>query len=176
MVLGMLRVLLGFALACLAAGLTLVLFVYTPLELAREHAGDRVSEAGLLALAVATHTAMFAAPFALIGAVFAEWRRIGGWLYYVLISIAIAALGFAAQSWTESGGEAQGSIRNGYAVAAFLITGGVAGLVYWLCAGRLASARAGRRGPAPNPPAPSSVSQSVSQAGKPEGTSAGIAS
>jgi len=168
----MLRVLLGFALACLAAGLTLVLFVYTPLELAREHAGDRVSEAGLLALAVATHTAMFAAPFALIGAGFAEWRRIGGWLYYVLIGIAIAAVGFAAQSWTESGGEAQGSIRNGYAVAAFLITGGVAGLVYWLCAGRLASARAGRRGPAPNPPAPSPASQ----ADKPEGTSAGIAS
>lgn len=172
MVLGMLRVLLGFALACLAAGLTLVLFVYTPLELAREHAGGRVSEAGLLALAVATHTAMFAAPFALIGAGFAEWRRIGGWLYYVLIGIAIAAVGFAAQSWTESGGEAQGSIRNGYAVAAFLITGGVAGLVYWLCAGRLASARAGRRGPAPNPPAPSPASQ----ADKPEGTSAGIAS
>lgn len=172
MVLGMLRVLLGFALACLAAGLTLVLFVYTPLELAREQAVDRVSEAGLLALAVATHTAMFAAPFALIGAGFAEWRRIGGWLYYVLIGIAIAAVGFAAQSWTESGGEAQGSIRNGYAVAAFLITGGVAGLVYWLCAGRLASARDGRRGPAPNPPAPSPVSQ----ADKPEGTSAGIAS
>ena len=172
MVLGMLRVLLGFALACLAAGLTLVLFVYTPLELAREHAGDRVSEAGLLALAVATHTAMFAAPFALIGAGFAEWQRIGGWLYYVLIGIAIAAVGFAAQSWTESGGEAQGSIRNGYAVAAFLITGGVAGLVYWLCAGRLASARAGRRGPAPNPTAPSPASQ----ADKPEGTSAGIAS
>jgi len=170
MVLGMLRVLLGFALACLAAGLTLVLFVYTPLELAREHAGDRMSEAGLLALAVATHTAMFAAPFALIGAGFAEWQRIGGWLYYTLIGIAIAAVGFAAQSWTESGGEAQGSIRNGYAVAAFLVTGGVAGLVYWLCAGRFA--RAGRQVPAPSPPAPSAVPQ----AGKPEGTSAGIAS
>jgi len=172
MVLGMLRVLLGFALACLAAGLTLVLFVYTPLELAREHAGDRMSEAGLLALAVATHTAMFAAPFALIGAGFAEWQRIGGWLYYTLIGIAIAAVGFAAQSWTESGGEAQGSIRNGYAVAAFLVTGGVAGLVYWLCAGRLASARAGRQMPAPSPPAPTAVPQP----GKPEGTSAGIAS
>jgi hypothetical protein len=172
MVIGMFRVLLGFALACLAAGLTMVLFVYTPLELAREHAGDRMSEAGLLALAVATHTAMFAAPFALIGAGFAEWRRIGGWLYYVLVGIAIAAGGFAAQSWTESGGEAQGSILNSYAVAAFLVTGGVAGLVYWLCAGRRASARDGRQMPAPNPPAPSQVPQ----AGKPEGTSAGIAS
>ena len=172
MVLGMLRVLLGFALACLAAGLTLVLFVYTPLELAREHAGDRMSEAGLLALAVATHTAMFAAPFALIGAGFAEWQRIGGWLYYTLIGIAIAAVGFAAQSWTESGGEAQGSIRNGYAVGAFLVTGVVSGLVYWLCAGRLASPRNSGRVPAPNAPGPSLVPQ----AGKPEGTSAGVAS
>jgi hypothetical protein len=169
MVIGMLRVLLGFALACLAAGLTLVLFVYTPLELAREHAGERMSEAGLLALAVATHTAMFAAPFALIGAGFAEWQRIGGWLYYTLVGIAVAAIGFAAQSWTESGGEAQGSILNGYAVAAFLVTGGVAGLIYWLCAGRLASARNGvMRQSNPRPQVP--------QAAKPEGTSAGIAS
>jgi len=171
MVLGMLRVLLGFALACLAAGLTLVLFVYTPLELAREHAGERMSEAGLLALAVATHTAMFAAPFALIGAGFAEWQRIGGWLYYMLIGIAIAAVGFAAQSWTESGGEAQGSIRNGYAVAAFLMTGAVAGLVYWLCSGRLASAHADPHAPRPNLPEPASVPQASNS----EGTSAGIA-
>jgi hypothetical protein len=168
----MLRVLFGYALACLAAGLTLVLFVYTPLELAREHAGDRMSEAGLLALAVATHTAMFAAPFALIAACFAEWQRIGGWLYYALIGITIAAVGFAAQSWTESGGEAQGSIRNGYAVAAFLVTGGAAGLVYWLCAGRLASPRDGREASGPNAPAPSELPR----AGKPEGTSAGVAS
>ena len=171
MVIGMLRVLLGFALACLAAGLTLVLFVYTPLELARDHAGDRMSQAGLLTLAVATHTAMFAAPFALIGAGFAEWQRIGGWLYYALVGIAIAAVGFAAQSWTESGGEAQGSILNSYAVAAFLITGGVAGLVYWLCAGRLASVRAevGRTAPSPSQP------PQVVEPGKSEGTSsAGI--
>jgi hypothetical protein len=79
-------------------------------------------------------------------------------------------VGFAAQSWTESGGEAQGSIRNGYAVAAFLITGAVAGLVYWLCSGRLASAPADRHAPRPNLPAPS-----VPQASNSEGTSAGIA-
>src|SRR5262245_40357613 len=170
MVIGMLRVLLGFALACLAAGLTMVLFVYTPLELARELAGERLSEAGLLALAVATHAALFAAPFALIGTGFAEWQRIGGWLYYALLGVAIAAVGFAAQSWTESGGE--DSILNSYAVAAFLATGTVAGLVYWLCAGRLASVREGQRMPAPKPPAQTQVPQ----AGKPEGTSAGIAS
>jgi hypothetical protein len=172
MVIGMLRVLVGFALACLAAGLTMVLFVYTPLELAREHAGDRLSEAGLLALAAATHTAMFAAPFALIGASFAEWQRIGGWLYYALVGIAIAVVGFAAQSWTESGGEGEGSILNGYAVAAFIVTGFVGGLVYWLCAGRLASRRNGERMSAETSPPKSEPPQ----AGKSEGTSAGIAS
>jgi hypothetical protein len=168
MVIGALRVLVGFALACLAAGFSMVLFVYTPLELAREHAGDRILEACLLALAVATHAAIFAAPFALLGASFAEWRRIGGSLYYALLGIAIAAVGFAAQSWTESGGENGGSIRNSYAVMAFLIAGVIAGLVYWLSAGRLASAREGSR----LAPKPSSPSQ-LPQAGKSEGTSAG---
>ena len=57
MIKGMLRVILGFAIACLAAGFTIVLFVYTPLELATERAGERVSEASLFALAAATHSA-----------------------------------------------------------------------------------------------------------------------
>jgi len=168
MITGMLRVLVGFALACLAAGLTMVLFVYTPLELAREATSERMSQAGLLALAAATHTAMFAAPFALIGAGFAEWQRISGWLYYALVGIAIAAVGFAAQSWTESGGEGEGSILNGYAVAAFIITGLVGALVYWLCAGRWASVHDDGQ----KPPAEAELPQG----GKPEGTSAGVAS
>ena len=172
MITGMLRVLVGFALACLAAGLTMVLFVYTPLELAREATSERMSQAGLLALAAATHTAMFAAPFALIGAGFAEWQRISGWLYYALVGIAIAAVGFAAQSWTESGGEGEGSILNGYAVAAFIITGLVGALVYWLCAGRWASVHADGQKPEQKPPAEAELPQG----GKPEGTSAGVAS
>ena len=133
-----LRVIIGFVVACLAAGLTIVLFVYTPVEIASERAGDRVSEALLLALAAATHTAVFAAPFALIGAVFAEWQRIGGWLYYALVGVAIAAVGFMAQSWSETAGQA--TILNGYALTAFVVTGLVAGLVYWLVCGRSAGA------------------------------------
>jgi len=134
MILRMLRVLFGFALACLAAGLTMVLFVYTPLELAADLASERVREAGLLSLAAATHTAVFAAPFALIGAVIGEWQRISGWLYYVLVGIAIAAIGFLAQLWAETAGEA--SIVNNYAVLAFLATGLAGGLVYWFFSGR----------------------------------------
>ena len=68
---------------------------------------------GLLTLAAATHSAMFAAPFALIGAGFGEWQRIGSWMYYVLVAIVIAAIGFLAQYWAEAQGEA--SIVNNYA-------------------------------------------------------------
>lgn len=153
------RVILGFVLACLAAGLTMVLFVYTPLEMSDLNS-ERMTEVGLLALAAATHSAVFAAPFALIGAVFGEWQRIAGWLYYVLVAIVIAAIGFTAQFWTETLGEA--SIVNSYAVAAFVFTGFVGGLVYWLFAGRFAGRRPvepdiispARPAPSPNGPSP----------------------
>ena len=170
MIIGMLRVIIGFALACVAAGLTMVLFVYTPLELATEHAGDRALEAGLLALAAATHSAVFAAPFALIGAAFGEWQRIGSWLYYALVGIAIAAIGFLAQFWTEAEGEA--SIVNSYAVTAFIVTGFVAGVVYWLFAGRSASRHKGQRAPSQEVMAPPGTE---SPQDRPEGSSARVA-
>jgi hypothetical protein len=68
-----------------------------------------------------------------------EWRRIGSWMYYVLVAIAITAIGFLAQFLAEAQGEA--SIINNYAATAFLLTGFVAGLVYWLFAGRYAGRR-----------------------------------
>jgi drug/metabolite transporter (DMT)-like permease len=134
-----LRVIFGCALAYLAVGLTLVSFIYTPLEMASAPTGDRASEAGLLSLAVATHSARYTGWLALIGMGFGEWRRIGSWMYYVLVAIAIAAIGFLAQFWAEAQGEA--SIVNNYAATAFLLTGFVAGLVYWLFAGRFAGRR-----------------------------------
>lgn len=170
MIIGIFRVIIGFVFACLAAGLAMVLFVYTPLELATELASERVSEASLLALAAATHSAVFAAPFALIGAGFGEWQRIGSWLYYALVGIAIAGVGFLAQFWTEAEGEA--SIVNSYAVTAFIVAGFVAGMVYWLFAGRNASGHNGQRVspqeviPPPKPASP---------AGRPEGPSARVA-
>ncbi len=135
----MFRVLFGFVLACLAAGLTIVLFVTTPAELisASSEAGpDALTSSGVLALAAATHSAIFSAPFALIGAAFGEWRRIGSWIYYALAGVVIAGIGFAAQYSSESGGQA--SIFNNYALTAFLTTGLVSGLVYWLFSGRFA--------------------------------------
>ena len=158
MISGMLRVIIGFVFACLAAGFTMVLFVYTPLELATELIGERLSEAALLSLAAGTHSAVFAAPFALIGAGFGEWQRIGSWLYYVLVAIAIAGVGFLAQFWTEATGEA--SIVNSYAVTAFIVTGFVAGIVYWLFSGRYAAGPDGQRTSTPDVIAPPKAASS----------------
>jgi uncharacterized membrane protein len=74
------RMIFGFALACLAAGLTMVLFIFTPPELVDLQA-QRWSEVGLLSLAAATQIGIFAALLALIGAGFGEWHRIGSWMY-----------------------------------------------------------------------------------------------
>jgi len=71
------RVLFGFALACLAAAAALVLFVYTPAELASLPSGmgaDRVTEAGFFAIVVTPHVAMFAALPALVGVIIGERR------------------------------------------------------------------------------------------------------
>jgi hypothetical protein len=152
MIASVLRVLFGFVLACLAAGATIVLFVYTPVELVSD-AGDRAQEAGLLSLAAATHAAVFAAPFALVGAAIGEWRSISNWTYYALVGVVIAVIGFLVQYWSEGGTEAA-SILNSYALSAFLVTGLVAGLVYWAVSGRYAGGQERSAGPAPAPSAP----------------------
>ena len=136
------RVLVGLACAFLAAGATMVLFVYSPFELLQD-AGAKALEACLLVLAAATHSAVFAAPFALLAAGVGEWRGVRGVTYYALAAVGIAALGFLAEYATEAAGEA--SIANAYAAAAFLATGLAAGLAYWLVTGRRAAASAAIR-------------------------------
>jgi hypothetical protein len=133
------RVVFGFVVACLAAGLTIVLFVTTPVELANTPSNaftDALSANGLLALFAATHSAVFAAPLALIGAAIGEWRRLTHWTYYAVVGIVIAGLGFLAQYMSEGG--AQASIVNNYALVAFLTMGFVGGVIYWLVAGQFA--------------------------------------
>lgn len=127
------RVLFGFILACLAAGLALVLFVHTPAEFP-DWPAERFTETGILALAVGTQAAVFAAPFAFIGTIYSEWRGISSATYSVLLGVVIALLGFWVQYTGETGGP--DSIFNIYAIIAFLVTGVVGGLVYWLFSGR----------------------------------------
>lgn len=142
------RILFGFILACLAAAATLILFVYTPAELASLPSGmrgDRTSEAGLFALVVTPHIVAFAALPALIGVIFAERRQISSWTFYVLAGIGIAVLGFLTQHFSEMPGDI--TILHNYALTAFLTAGFAAGLVYWFFSGRFARA--------PGPGAPS---------------------
>jgi hypothetical protein len=131
------RVICGFALACLAAGLTTVLFVTTPGELLAAPTGEFAEKAGqtfVWGLLAATHSAIFAAAFALIALGVGEWLSLRGAGYYMLAGLIIALLGFYAQFASEAPGQA--TILNTYAATAFVCAGLISGLVYWLIAGR----------------------------------------
>ncbi len=130
----------GYLLACIAFGAVLVAFVITPAELLSlpsDEAGRRLSNAGLLALASGSWAAVFASPLALVAAVIAERRAIRKWLYYTIVAVLAAGIGFLAQYVSELQGAP--TIFNTYALIAFLTAGVIAGLVYWLIAGRYAS-------------------------------------
>lgn len=136
------RVLIGFALASLTAGLVQVLFVMSPVQMAQlptQVFQERAAQAGVLSLLAATHAAIFAAAFALIAAGIGEWMRVHALAYYVATGAIIAALGFSAQLASEVAG--QPTIFNNYAIAAFITSGALAGFVYWLVAGRYAGGR-----------------------------------
>ncbi len=136
---GLLRIIFGFILASLVAGVATVAFVITPADIATlsaELRPDRLGNAGVLSLLAATHSAIFALPFALIAIAIAEWQSIRTWIYYVVVGIAIALGGFGAEYLSEVGG--QPSIVNDYAARAFLTVGFFGGLAYWLVAGRMA--------------------------------------
>lgn len=139
MVRRILAMLIGFAFACFAAGLTKVAFWYTPMSLTRlpgDMVADQIAEVVMLAAAIATHSATVAAPFALVGAAIGEWRGIRDWAFYALLGVAIAVVGFFAQYQSEA--EGAPTIVNNYALTAFLTAGFVGGLAYWLVAGRRA--------------------------------------
>jgi hypothetical protein len=138
----LLRVLIGYLAACLGAGLTMVLFVVTPSELAGlppDVASDRMGRTLELATYVAAQAFLFAAPFALVIAAVGEWRRSRSWTFYALAGLLIALLGFLAQHSTEQTG--QPTIVNNYAAIAFMTSGFVGGLLYWLFSGRMAGGR-----------------------------------
>lgn len=141
------RVFLGFVLACLTAGLVLVLFIMTPgriVALPADIFPERIGQALVLAALAATHAAIFSAAFVLIAAALGEYMRIRNIAYYLAAGAAIALAGFAAQYASEVGG--QPTILNNYAVQAFLTAGFLAGFVYWLTAGRRAGGQRGDGG------------------------------
>jgi hypothetical protein len=141
---GLFRILFGFTVACLVAGVATAAFVITPLDIATlpaELRPERLSSAGTLSLLAATHSAIFSFPFALVALIIAERRCIRSWIYYAIIGILIAFAGFGAEYLNEVGG--QPSIVNTYAARAFLAVGFLGGMAYWLVAGRRPGGRRG---------------------------------
>ena len=138
MLLRILLILAGYVAACIAFAFVLVAFVFTPADLAGGEA-DRFSMAGFQLLASSIQVLIFAAPLALVAAAMAEWRGIGDWIFYALVGLMIAGVGFLAQYVSELQGAP--TIVNNYALTAFMTGGFIAGLVYWLVAGRTADER-----------------------------------
>ena len=132
---GLLRVVIGFVLSCLAAGAVQVLFAVTPTELA-DAGWEYWNQGGVWVLESATIFAVFALPFAAVSALISEWFGIRSFAYHGFVGIAIAIAGFGLITTGEADGVP--TIVNSYAMAAFLTTGLVAGFTYWLFAGRFA--------------------------------------
>lgn len=148
MIASFLRSVFGFLLACLAAAATKVAFVITPLEvLALEPSAglEQLARAGVLMLAVATQSAIFAAPLAAVIIVLGHRQRIRGWPFYVFSGLLISLLGFATLFVTESAGLP--TIGNAYAAAAYTFAGMIGGYVYWAVSGRAAGGRKERLRP-----------------------------
>jgi uncharacterized membrane protein len=139
MLVRLIAMLVGFGIACVATALTMVLFVVPPSELIMPGSPQTFSRIGMWSLLAGTQHAIFAAPFALVGAAIGEWRAIRDWSFYALIGVAIAVVGFLAQYQNEAPGAP--TIVNNYALMAFLSAGLVGGLVYWLLTGRSAGGR-----------------------------------
>jgi hypothetical protein len=133
----LLRVLLAFLAASIAGGLVQVLFASPPTGLGADGAPVGEKLAGLLALTamVATQLATFALPFWLVAIAIAEWLGLRSWIYYALTGIAIAVAGFMVLHMGE--GPARTFLHD-YALRAFLTTGLVSGLTYWIFGGRSA--------------------------------------
>jgi hypothetical protein len=132
-----LRILLGFAAACLVAGATQVLFVVDPAGIFASR--ESAAAAGLLTAMAATQAATFALPFAVIAVGVSEIFGLRGWLTFTVWGVLIALSAFATVVAGEGGDV---SLRNSYALWAFIASGAVAGLTYWLIAGRAAGYRA----------------------------------
>lgn len=132
------RILFGLLVAALVAGCVQVMFALTPAELAV--AGpDRWQIALGWAADTAIFSFVFAAPLVLLIGIFCEALRVRSFAFYILAGVFVALAGFAALFSSE--GPTDPTLANSYAIATYLTTGFVCGLVYWLVAGRFAGGR-----------------------------------
>lgn len=126
-----LGIVVGYVAACVAAGATQVLFVVEPGGMFATL--DAAAAAAMLIAMSATQAFTFALPFAIIAIGITSILGLRGWLTYVAAGVAIAVCGY----WTILAGDAGPALRDDVALRAFAVSGAVAGLVYWLVAGRI---------------------------------------
>ncbi len=129
------RCFFGFVVACVVCAAVQVSFVLPPTSLAGVGDG-RLTAVAIWMLLATLHSAVFAAPFALVGLIFAErwsWRNPG---IYAAFGVAIGLLGLVAQ--LVKLGISAPLIVLGFMTLVLLIGGGLGGLAYWLVAGRFA--------------------------------------
>ncbi len=137
MLFGLIRAVLGFAAACLVAGVTQVAFATVMPNLASVFSSgwiERIGPTVALILYATALSAVFAAPFALVAIALGRWQRFSGWIYYALAGVGIGLGGFLVLQAGEVRG--QPTIVNTYALMAYVTAGLLAGVVYWLLAGR----------------------------------------
>lgn len=136
------RVLVGLVLAVIAAAAVKLAFALTadggiPAVMARGP--------GLLPIAAA-QTLVFALPFSLPFAIWAEVSGPRRWRFFAAAGLAIATAGLLTQYAGEGPGP---TIANPYAALAFATAGLVGGTVYWLAASPTTDRASGAMGPRP---------------------------
>lgn len=160
-----LRMLAGYLLASIGAAMVLGMFAFAPPSF--DQFMDRIGEVAENAWSViwylAGAIAFFGAVPAIIALLYAEHHKIRTWLYYELVGAAVAVLAY----WLAHGTELTPARGEGnlYSTIAFLVSGAVLGLLYWLFAGRYAGqdhalvppAGGIRPGPTPAPKAQTAV-------------------
>lgn len=133
------RMLVGIVVACLVAGFTKALFAHPPgglLGLPSDVRSDRIGQIVDSGFFASIWSFVFALPFAFVAAAIGEWQGVRSSTYYIVMGLGIAVVGFLTQHSAELPG--QPTIMNNYGLTAFITAGFLAGLAYWLLAGRSA--------------------------------------
>ncbi len=119
--------------ACLVCAVVQIGFVLAPQQLLTTDT-DALSAAGIWLPLATLHAAIFAAPFALLGLMWAERSAVRRWALYAAFATLIALAAWAMQL----GQSGTPQFVTVYVLAAALASGVAAGTAYWAVAGRKA--------------------------------------
>ena len=128
------RLLIGYLAACLAAVASFMVFSGTHALLA-EMESDTAMEHLFHYIAI---IALFGLPFAFAAIAYGERYFRRDWLYYALAGVAIMLFAFFSQHISEDSRQTWHIADSTYPLIAFITSGFLSGLAYWIVSGRLA--------------------------------------